>query len=59
MFSGHKYQLARIMLLVGLVLSFILTVLLATEIPPAKVTFFQVAMMTCFGSNVSVPTLMI
>ena len=32
------------------------TVLLALAIPPAKDTFFQVAMIACFGSNVSVPT---
>ena len=30
---------------------------LAVGIPPAKETFFQVAMRTCFGWNVSVPTI--
>ena len=34
-----------------------LTILLAEGIPPAKLTFFQVAMTMCLGRNVSVPTI--
>lgn len=49
--------LKRIFKFFRLLESFNHTVRLAIGIPPAKETFFQVAITTCFGSNVSVPTI--
>ena len=59
----HDYSLKSICLQTIFLHSFVFwnqfnhTVRLAIGIPPANETFFQVAITTCFGSNVSVPTI--